>query len=62
MSLKEALCARVADELERLARRLREAQADATLQAVALRLDAIHHTLQLATSCVAEVDRPRPEV
>lgn len=62
MSLKEALCARVADELERLARRLRDAKADATLQAVALRLDAIHHTLQLAASCVSEVDPSRPDV
>lgn len=62
MSLKHALCARVADELERLARRLRSAQADATLQAVALRLDAIHHTLQLAASCVSEVDEARPDL
>jgi hypothetical protein len=60
MSLKAALCAKLATELEGLARRLRQAQSDTTLQAVALRLDAIHNTLQLARSCASEVDEARP--
>lgn len=68
MSLQAQLCSRSADELEQLARRLRQSVTgpakglDETIASVVLRLDGLHHRLSLAGSCSREVDEPRPDL